>query len=139
VSRRLLDICLLAYPGARRRRDRDYLRDLALELAERQGLARQVVSLLIGGLRERAAGAGEPAVRLGVATVVVVALVLGANTLVGGERERELERFSCVAQGGGERDCADATSMVAARERAGWECRTRGGRRSITWECSRAS
>jgi hypothetical protein len=34
MSRRLLDLCLLAYPRARRERDRAYLRDLALDLAE---------------------------------------------------------------------------------------------------------
>jgi hypothetical protein len=34
MSRRLLDLCLLAYPRARRERDRAYLRDLALDLAD---------------------------------------------------------------------------------------------------------
>ena len=48
MRRRLLDLCLLAYPRASRQRDSDYLRDLALDLAERQGLARQAVSLLSG-------------------------------------------------------------------------------------------
>jgi hypothetical protein len=53
MRRRLLHLCLLAYPRASRRLDGDYLRDLALELAEHQGFARQAGSFLIGGVRER--------------------------------------------------------------------------------------
>ena len=53
MRRRLLELCLLAYPRARRDRDGDYLRDLALELAETYGLRRQVLSLLRGGLGAR--------------------------------------------------------------------------------------
>lgn len=74
MSRRLLDLCLLAYPRARRERDRDYLRDLALDLAEGQGLMRQAGSLLLGGLRERVASLGRWAWRAGAASLVVVAL-----------------------------------------------------------------
>jgi hypothetical protein len=70
MRRRLLDLCLLAYPRARRQRDRDYLRDLALDLAETQGLRRQAWSLLVGGLGERI---GRPAQRALVACLVLAA------------------------------------------------------------------
>ena len=46
MSRRLLDLCLLAYRRARRERDRDYLRDLALDFAETHSLAHEALSLL---------------------------------------------------------------------------------------------
>jgi hypothetical protein len=70
MRRRLLDLCLLAYPRASRRRDRDYLRDLALELAERHGFARQAVSLLLGGARERTGRARRWSWRIGAASLV---------------------------------------------------------------------
>jgi hypothetical protein len=72
MSRRLLDLCLLAHPRARRERDRVYLRDLALELAERDGLGRRALSLLRGRLRVRIA-----AVR--VKPVLVAALVISTT------------------------------------------------------------
>jgi hypothetical protein len=104
MSRRLLNLCLLAYPRARRERDRAYLRDLALDLAESDGLARQAVSLLLGGLRDRI----EARVRVGpairralLASFIVAALALVATDLVGTtesdvERTHEVEQFACA-------------------------------------------
>jgi hypothetical protein len=83
MRRRLLDLCLLAYPRARRERDRDYLRDLALDLAETQGVLPQAWSLLAGGLRERAEGL---ATRVAVACLVLVALAFAATGVVVSER-----------------------------------------------------
>jgi hypothetical protein len=167
MSRRLLDLCLLAYPRARRERDRAYLRDLALDLAEgSHGLARQALSLLLGGLRDRIeAGRKTGGVRVGtwirrgaVASSVLAALALAANGLVGttesdGERIHEVEQFACVhvdrppsrrdeldSDAGG---CAETRRLVAARERGGWDCKTRRrarhGRHSTSWECTRGS
>jgi hypothetical protein len=111
MRERLLDLCLLAYPRTRRAADRDYLRDLALDLAEAQGLPRQVWSLLAGGLRERielrrrgpGAGLGGWTTRIGVAFVVLAALALAATALLvpgGGavERINEVERSVTVSE-----------------------------------------
>jgi hypothetical protein len=107
MSRRLLDLCLLAYPRARREKDRAYLRDLALDLAESHGLARQALSLLLGGLRDRIAATRKAGgVRVGpwirralVATFVLAALALAASELAGTtesdvERIHEVEEFA---------------------------------------------
>jgi hypothetical protein len=107
MSRRLLELCLLAYPRARRERDRAYLRDVALDLAESHGLARQALSLLLGGLRDRIAASRKAGgVRVGtwirravVASFVIAALGLAANELAGtteSDRERihEVEHFA---------------------------------------------
>ena len=48
MIRRLLELCLVAYPRARRERDREFLRDLALDLGGTHGLTRQAVSLAAG-------------------------------------------------------------------------------------------
>jgi hypothetical protein len=104
MSRRLLELCLLAYPRARRQRDRAYLRDLALDLAERRGLARQALSLLLGGFRDRIdAGRKTVGVRVGtwIRRALLAALVLAATGLVGTtdsdeERSHEVEQFACV-------------------------------------------
>jgi hypothetical protein len=144
MSRRLLELCLLAYPRARRERDREYLRDLALELAETDGLARQAGSLVLGGIRDRLRR-GAWVRRTVAGSLVLAALVAAAASgLIGsdGGRVSELEQFSCrdVAdppslQGG----CAQTRRLVTARERAGWECTTRAGRQSTTWECTHSS
>ena len=109
MSRRLIDLCLLAYPRARRERDRAYLRDLALDLAESHGLARQALSLLLGGLSDRIEAARKAAsVRAGswirralVAAFVLAALAFAANGVVGTsesevEHSHEVERSSAV-------------------------------------------
>jgi hypothetical protein len=100
MRRRLLDLCLWAYPRARREQDRAYLRDLALDLAESHGLGRQALSLLLGGLRDRiAAGRKAVGVRAGtwirravVASFVLAALALAANELAG-TTESDVERI----------------------------------------------
>jgi CubicO group peptidase (beta-lactamase class C family) len=53
VKRFLVDLCVLAYPRALRKSDRDYLSDLALELAQDHGLTRQLASLIRNGIGER--------------------------------------------------------------------------------------
>lgn len=165
MIRRLLDLCLLAYPPARRRRDRDYLRDLALELAQTQGYARQALSLLGGGIRDRIETRRRTrrdiriwAKRTLVASFVLAALTLGVNGVIGtvggeGEGVHEVEKFVCLSRvastsGKGERvddfsGCAETSELIDARERAGWDCTTaqhmHHGRRSITSECTRGS
>jgi hypothetical protein len=91
MRRRLLELCLLAYPRARRERDRDYLRDLSFDLAETDGLGRQAISLLFGGIKERIEGRrrragtrmGTWALRAAVASLVLAAVALAASGLLG--------------------------------------------------------
>jgi hypothetical protein len=105
---RLLALCLLAYPRARRERDRDYLRDLALDLAEAQGVRRQALSLLAGGVRERIAvrrrAPGAGFARLVIVVACFAALAFAASGLIdsgagGGQvvSEIEVERVECEA------------------------------------------
>jgi hypothetical protein len=158
----LLDLCLLAYPRARRERDRDYLRDLALDLSETYGLLRQVLSLLRGGTRERTEVRGRrPGFGLRtwingvvVASLMLAALAFAASALVGlapGDDERvQLERLTCVHENlpskrdpvsvNGAGACGEEKRLVAARVREGWDCatrrRARDGRRAIAWRCA---
>ena len=163
MRQRLLALCLFAYPRVRRERDRDYLRDLALDLSETYGLRRQALSLLRGGLLERLEG---PRLRPGaghrgwVKLVVVACSALavlgfaagGLGVLTRGERIRvEADRFTCVETDhpGPGRDrihvagpslCAAAERVLAARRREGWDCatlrRASDGRRAISWRCA---
>lgn len=151
MRRRVLDLCLLAYPRVRRERDHDYLRDLALELSDAYGLRRQAVSLVRGGLSERmecrrprrGAGTRVWMRRLVVGGFVVAALAFAASGLTGiaaGDGERvEAGRFVCV-EVDRQRACAQTKHLVAARERGGWDCamrqRTRDGQRAIAWRCT---
>ncbi len=141
MSTRLIGVCVLAYPRARRRRDGDYLRDLALELAQDHGVVRQALSLLLGGLRERVAlrrttfALAASVAVLGVASVVSVTLV--------GSSEREVEAHSCETRGSVGDGCAEIERLAASRERQGWDCTSRerlvDGRRLVDLECRTVS
>jgi hypothetical protein len=162
VKRRILDVCVLAYPRGRRDRDREYLRDLALELAGADGLRRQALSLLRGGLGERIElwrrGRSEAASawmrRIVIIGAAFAATAFTASSLIGtaaGEGERvEQERLTCVGaahpvskrNGGpnGRSGCAGAKAMAVARSREGWDCATRrqarGAQQVIAVRCS---
>jgi hypothetical protein len=165
MIRRLLELCLVAYPRARRDRDRDFLRDVALDLGGTQGFTRQAVSLLLGGLKERIEGhRGRGAApvrtwarRVAVGCLALIVLTVAASTLTGiGSGDagsvREVEEYACVyAQDSPSRgdelrlgnagECAETRTLVATRKREGWDCtwrrRSGAGRRSSTWECTR--
>jgi hypothetical protein len=83
MIRRLLELCLLAYPRAHRARDREFLRDLALDLGASRGYARQAASLLLGGLAERFRTGRKGARRAAVGCLVLVALALAAGSATG--------------------------------------------------------
>lgn len=154
MRRRLLNLCLRAYPRPTRERDRAYLRDLALELSDRYGVRRQALSLLRGGLtqriesrrRRRGDSASVRMKRVVVACFALAATALAAGELTrvgpGGDVRVEAERLECVqdVHVGGARGCAGTTDLIAARVRAGWECetrrRTKDGRRVIAWRCA---
>jgi hypothetical protein len=154
MNRRLLELCLLAYPRTRRERDRGYLRDLALDLAETHGFARQAGSLLLGGIKTRIddrrrrgyARIGSLARRAALASFALVAFTVAASGLIGsaggdGGTVQELERYACVYAEGGAHGCAQTRTLVADRQREGWTCttlqRTGAGRRATSWECAR--
>jgi hypothetical protein len=162
MRERLLDLCLLAYPRARRAADHDFLRDLALDLAETQGLPRQAWSLLGGGLKERIelrrrrppVGVGGWARRIVVGSSVLAALAIAATGLIAPAGVSEVERLVCQyteeppSKRHGvpinrPRGCRETERLIAASERAGWDCTTRrqarSGGRTTTWRCTRAS
>ena len=163
MRRRLLDLCVLAYPRVRRGRDREYMRDLALELGETYGLWRQAVSLMRGGIGERIARhrvrrGTSPSVsmrRVVIGCFVLAAVGFAASGLIAivpGDVERaEADRFACVdiRHSRSQRyrhvdaasECAQtAERLVAARLREGWDCalrrRARDGHREIAWRCT---
>lgn len=131
MRRRLLDLCVLAYPRARRRADREYLRDLALDLAERHGTARQAASLLRGGIGERFTGfrrraaararatwSKRAAVGSAAATVLAIAATVSIGPASGIGEAVEVEREVC--------EYSDAPGRAAVARRC-----ARGPARSI--------
>ena len=138
MKRRLVELCVLAYPRGRRERDRAYIRDLTLELSETYGLPRQAASLIRGGFAERLRVGLRP---LAAAGCVLIAIGVGVGSLLwpaGGAGERvEVEELACVETGGA---CAESKRFVAARTRQGWDCGTDtseptdGG--AVTWRCT---
>ena len=105
--RRLLALCLLAYPRGRRTKDGAYLLDLALELSETYGVGRQALSLLRGGLAERVRRRPRRGALL-VGGVVATGLVLfGGGLASGASGGMDVEVYSCSATtGGGAAECA---------------------------------
>jgi hypothetical protein len=78
--------------------------------------------------------------RIGVVSVVAMALAYGAGALIApAESDRDVDRFACGVHLAADEGCARAGSLVAARERAGWHCTMRAGTRPTSWECTRAS
>jgi hypothetical protein len=131
MRRRLLELCLLAYPRAVRESDREQLRDLALDLADSHGTAREALGLLLGGMAERRRRAGR-ARRAGVAVGAMTALALGLlswSAAADGGRVEE-DRFTCAGE------CAEVESEVAERVRDGWTCTERREPTVVTWRCS---
>jgi hypothetical protein len=130
MTRRLLELCLLAYPRTGRTRDREFLRDLALDLGATHGFARQAVSLVLGGLSERIRPVRKWARRAAVACVALIALTVAAG---GAGSGHEVEEYACVSAGA----CAETSRLVSERARNGWDCTAR--RHPTAWECTRES
>ena len=136
MRRALLGICVLAYPRALRERDREYLRDLALDLSETHGVWPQAISLLSGGFRARLRERRRPLEHwlggAGAAALLLTAAGFAATGLLGpaaaADERVEVERLTCAfdqrsrAQRG---RCGDARAIVTRRQRAGWVCETR--------------
>ncbi|MGL5857478.1 MAG: hypothetical protein ACRC35_03550 [Angustibacter sp.] len=139
MSRRLLNLCVWAYPRDCRRSDGAFVRDLALELAEHHGVVGQAVSLLYGGFRERLRHRGRRW-RLAATVSVAVTVVAGSAAMLAGPFGGEVEVYSCATRDLGDAGgCAEVERLAAARERQGWDCATRrrviDGRRFVDLEC----
>jgi hypothetical protein len=146
MRRRVLALCVLAYPRSRREQDGDYLRDLALELAEGHGVRREIASLLSNGLLERLRLSRRSAhLRYGAVVGLVAGIVsagLAAGLLswpaVAVEQRFEAEELTCAGTDG----CAETSAVVAARVRDGWACRSSRDTRqglSVVWHCTLGS
>lgn len=135
--RRLLALCLLAYPRGRRTKDGAYLRDLALELSETYGVGRQALSLLRGGLAERVRRRPRRGALL-VGGVVATGLVLfGGGLASGASGGMDVEVYSCSATtGGGAAECAGIAAQVHGHEGAGWTCERTTSRDETSWRCT---
>ncbi|WP_322936621.1 hypothetical protein [Nocardioides bizhenqiangii] len=130
MRRRVLELTLLAYPRAVRRRDGDHLLGLALELADTHGVAREAFGLLRGGMAERRRhGRTRRAVAAVVAaTALVLAALTWTATAQGGRVEEDV--FSCAG------DCPDIPAEVESRVGDGWTCTEHRGP-PVTWRCTR--
>ncbi len=132
MSRRILELSLLAYPRQVRQRDADHLLDLAHELAETHGAGREVFGLLRGGLAERRRRR-SPARNIAIAVSAAIGSVLVVLTWSAAAEPLRFEedQFSC------EGECVDFGSLVAQREREGWTCTEQKTAASVTWRCTR--
>lgn len=132
MSRRMIDLCLLAYPAATRRRDGGHLRELALDLAEDHGLFREVCGLLRGGLaeRRRRSRSGRAVVAVGAASLLALtALTALTWTATAQSAQIEEDVFECAGE------CTDARAEVASRVRDGWSCTERPEPDRVSWRC----
>jgi len=129
---RLIDLCLLAYPREVRARDREHLRDLAMDLSDDHGAIREALGLLRAGLAERGRR-GSPARRAMVAVVAAVVVTVAGLTwtaaALGGRVDEDV--FSCTGE------CPDTEAEVASRVRDGWDCTDRRESGAVGWRCTR--
>lgn len=144
MTRRMIEWCVLAYPRARRADDGRYLRDLALELGTSNGIWREALSLLAGGVRERwriRRGRGLRANARLAGGVLVTAALLVCGLAFFGSTDTDIEAQSCVEGPAG--SCAGMEQLVKARESDGWECATRrhvvDGHSVLDVECRRSA
>jgi hypothetical protein len=101
MSRRLLELALLAYPRPIRQRDGEHLLDLAHELADGHGTAREMLGLLRGGLAERNRRRSQrQKVALAVSTAIGSVLVALTWTAAAAPLQVEEEQYSCVGSCG---------------------------------------
>ncbi len=131
MRRRLLDLCLLAYPRAVRDRDREHLRDLALDLAESHGTTREAFGLLRGGMAERVRHGRTRRAVLVVVAATAVALGFLTWSAAAQSGSVEEDRFSCVGA------CADTEAEVDRRVRDGWTCTEQRDSDTVSWRCVR--
>ncbi len=127
----MLDLCLLAYPRAVRRRDGEHLRELALELASDHGAWREAIGLVVGGLaeRRRRQRSWRSLTAVGAAVVVALTALTWTASAHGGEVEEDL--LACTTR------CADVEAAVEERMRDGWSCTAQREPAGASWRCVR--
>ncbi len=127
MRRWLLTLCLWTYPLAVRERDGAYLLDLSLELGAESGWLRQALSLVRGGVGERARLRSRLALRV---VGVAVALVVGAGGVaLAAPGNVRVEVRSCAQW-----DCSAAQAWAHTLERRGWSCE-RSASSEASWQC----
>jgi hypothetical protein len=94
MSRRILKLCLLAYPRKRRDTDGEILRDLAADLSDDHGTPREALALLRGGVaariadrrgaRARSRGLPRTVALLGVALAALAATLIAVAAINAG-------------------------------------------------------
>lgn len=132
MSRRILELSLLAYPRQLRQRDGEHLLDLALDLAETHGVTREAFGLLRGGLAERRRRRTTARkVAIAVSAAVGSVLVLLTWSAAAEPLRFEEDQFSCAGE------CADVDAQVAERRRDGWTCSEEETAASVRWRCTR--
>lgn len=130
MRRRLLGLGLLAYPRAVRERDGDHLQNLALDLADDHGTARELLGLVWGGLGERGRRLRRPRlVAAGALSAVMLAVVTMTATAASARVEED--RFACAGE------CAETRAEVADRVDNGWTCTEDRNATGAQWRCSR--
>jgi hypothetical protein len=137
---RMLRWCLMAFPSKERNKDGEMLRDLALELETRNGLAREALGLIRCGLGTRAtsvrerwiSGRSRAAKVAWSAAAALVALTVAIPFALGDDHA-QLDRFSCTPGA-----CGTVQEQVQARELEGWDCGPGGvdQRRGEKWTCT---
>lgn len=130
MRRRLLELGLLAYPREIRERDGEHLHELALDLADDHGTARELLGLVWGGLGERRRRLRRPRlVAAGVLSAVVLAIV--TMTATASSARVEEDRFACAGE------CAETRAEVTDRVDDGWTCSEDRDATAAQWRCSR--
>jgi hypothetical protein len=132
MSRRILELSLLAFPRHIRQRDGEHLLELADELADRHGVGREALGLLRGGLAERRRRRGPTRrVTLAMSAAIGSVLVIVSWSAAAEPLRFEEDRYSCAGE------CADLSAQVADRERQGWTCTGQETATTVTWRCTR--
>ncbi|HWM75751.1 MAG TPA: hypothetical protein VNQ53_18525 [Nocardioides sp.] len=114
-----------------RDRDREHLRDLALDLADTHGAVREAFGLLRGGMAERSRRGltRRAVVAVGAATAVALTFLTWSAAAQSGRVEED--RFTCVGA------CAETEAEVDSRVRDGWSCTDLGETGTVSWRCVR--
>lgn len=138
MRRRLFDLCLLLLPARRRAADSEMLRDLAMDLSQTQGAARQAMSLLRLGIAEQwqVLTRRRSVKYVTAAALAACALTLGLIALPAAAGERvQVEEYSCAVEGA---QCDEVLEQVRFLERSGWSCgeTTAGAGEELSWRCT---
>ena len=137
MSRRLLALCVRAYPPGRET-EGEVLLALAMDLAgaSRCGVLRQAWSLVCGGAAERLRGRrGRRAWVAAGAAVASTSVMLGAG-LGSVQARSEVELYSCGHDRTAD-SCTAVADRVAGLRQADWTCDRLASSGEVSWRCTR--